>query len=85
MDQTRRGVRPLPVQAPEVFLAVRHRGSRGERDHTWVEQWDGRALETYLQDRDLYPGGPEALLPDWALAFYAELRRDLLAAAQEVG
>jgi glycosyltransferase involved in cell wall biosynthesis len=82
MDQQRRGTRALPVRAPEIFLAVRHRGSRGEREHTWVEQWDGQRLESYLKDRELYPGGPEALLPEWALDFYGELRRELLATAK---
>ena len=32
-----------------------------------------------LAQRPPYEGGPEALLPEWALAFYSSLRRDLLA------
>ncbi len=79
-DQLRLGSTPLAVRALEHYLAVRHRGMSGERGHTWVMQGDGQLLESYLQDRELYPGGPQALLPDWAHAFYAELRRDVLAA-----
>jgi glycosyltransferase involved in cell wall biosynthesis len=80
-DQTRAGARPLPVPAPETFLAVRHRGGLHDRGHTWEVQSNGRTLEAYLLDRPIYPGGPEALLPAWALDFYAGLRAELLAAA----
>jgi glycosyltransferase involved in cell wall biosynthesis len=78
LDQMRQGVSMLPVRALETFLAVRHAGARQDRGHTWTHQADGGALETYLQDRPLYDGGPEALLPDWALAIYRDLRRELL-------
>ena len=37
-------------------------------------------METYLLDRPLHEGGPETLLPDWALSFYRELHRELRAA-----
>jgi glycosyltransferase involved in cell wall biosynthesis len=80
LDQVRAGAEAVPVKAPEIFLAVRHRGSTQERGHTWALQWDGRAMEDYLLERRLYPGGPEALLPEWALRVYRELRRDLVAA-----
>jgi hypothetical protein len=81
LDQVRAGVRLLPVRAPELFLAVRHRGGTRDRGHTWMRQGDGRPLEDYLLGRALFPGGPEALLPDWALAVYRDLRREILAAA----
>lgn len=81
LDQTRSGASLLPVNAPELFLAVRHRGAEHDRGHTWTRQWDGRTLEAYVRERPLYPGGPEALLPPWALSFYDELRRDLPGAA----
>jgi glycosyltransferase involved in cell wall biosynthesis len=83
LDQTRRGLFPLPVRAPELYLAVRHRGTQSERDHTWITQSSGVMLEDDLLERELHPGGPESLLPDWALAFYTDLRRELLAAPRD--
>jgi glycosyltransferase involved in cell wall biosynthesis len=82
LDQIRAGVTPLPVRAPEVFLAVRHRGGRRDRGHTWTHQMSGQTLEDYLSERPLYDGGPEALLPDWALDVYRDLRRDLMGTAR---
>jgi glycosyltransferase involved in cell wall biosynthesis len=84
LDQTGAGVTPLPVRAPELFLAVRHRGASRNRAHTWTHQMSGQTLEAYLAQRPLYEGGPEALLPKWALAIYRELRRDLLAGTRPV-
>jgi glycosyltransferase involved in cell wall biosynthesis len=81
LDQIRLGATALPVRAPELFLAVRHQGAGRDRGHTWTHQGDGEQLEAYLARRPLREGGPEALLPDWALAFYRELRRDLLGLA----
>jgi glycosyltransferase involved in cell wall biosynthesis len=82
VDHLRAGGVLHPVHAPETFLAVRHRGGTLDRGHTWSQQWDGRAMEDYLQeDRQLHEDGPEALLPEWALAIYRDLRSDLLAAA----
>jgi glycosyltransferase involved in cell wall biosynthesis len=78
LDQVGLGSTPFPVDAPETFLAVRHGGGTRDRGHTWTVQADGQQLEEYLLDRPLYPGGPEALLPAWAIAVYQELRRDLL-------
>lgn len=78
LDQTRAGVAPLPVQAPELFLAVRHRGAGPNRGHTWRYQTGGEVLERYLTRRPLHESGPESLLPEWVLAEYRELRRDLL-------
>ncbi|GEM_PF-1081386 len=78
-DQTRAGVKLLPVRAPELFLAVRHRGSTRDRGHTWTHQGNGQILEEYMAERPLHEGGPEELLPDWALEPYRELRRDLAA------
>ncbi len=77
MDQARLGTAVVPVHAPETYLAVRH-GGLADRGHTWRQQADGRALETYLLERDLYQNGPEALLPDWALQFYRGLRSEML-------
>lgn len=78
LDQTQAGVKSLPVRAPELFLAVRHRGAGRNRGHTWTRQATGETLEGYLAGRPLHEGGPESLLPAWALAAYRELRGDLL-------
>jgi glycosyltransferase involved in cell wall biosynthesis len=79
MDQLRNGARPQRVRAPELFIAVRHRSLARDRGHTWVNQSSGRSLEDDLLDRELYSGGPEALLPPWAIAFYKEIQRESLA------
>ena len=81
MDQLRHGGTCVTVDAPETFLAVRHSGSQSDRGHTWTRQLDGQRLETYMLDLPLYEGGPEALLPDWALPEYRALRRDMVAQA----
>jgi glycosyltransferase involved in cell wall biosynthesis len=90
LDQARACVTVVPVRAPELFLAVRHQGAGSDRGHTWTHQGNGEQLEEYVARRPLYDGGPEALLPEWALAFYRELRHDLLgggatAASQPLG
>src|SRR4051812_48023145 len=78
LDQTRAGVTRLPVHAPELFLAVRHQGAGRDRGHTWTRQMSGQTLESHLTRRPRHKGGPESLLPGWALGVYRELRRDLL-------
>jgi glycosyltransferase involved in cell wall biosynthesis len=87
LDQVAAGTTTLPVHAPELFLAVRHGGAGASRDrgHTWTHQASGETLEDHLARRPLYKGGPEALLPDWALAAYRALRRDLPAGAPPAG
>lgn len=80
LDQVKVGVSPLPVQAPEVFLAVRHRGLTGDWGHTWTRRSNDQSVEEYLRDRPLHNRRPEALLPAWALAVYRDLRRNLVAA-----
>lgn len=78
-DQMALGVAPLPVCAPEVFLAVRHGALRRERGHTWTQQWQGEDLDASLRAAPRYRS-PDALLPPWALAQYRALRRDLSSA-----
>jgi glycosyltransferase involved in cell wall biosynthesis len=78
LDQWRLGAMVVRVDAPELFLAVRHQGARGDRGHTWTNQGHGEQLEAYVARRPLYEGGLEALLPAWALGFYRELHRELL-------
>jgi hypothetical protein len=82
LDQVRAGAEPFVIEQPELFLAVRHRGSQRERGHTWVNQQDNRPLEDYLLERPLHRRSPEKVLPPWAVAFYWELRAELLAASR---
>lgn len=77
LDQIRAGVSPLPVRASELFLAVRHQGSGRDRAHTWTHYAAGQTLEAHLAQRPVQAGGPEALLPEWALAVYRELRHEV--------
>ena len=83
LDQLGSGARALPVRALEMFLAVRHCGLSRDRGHTWTHQSSGQSLEDYLKDRPLHDKPPEALLPDWALAFYRQLHREILNPAPE--
>jgi glycosyltransferase involved in cell wall biosynthesis len=80
LDQVRSGLSACPVHGLETYLAVRHWGHALDRGHTWTRQWNGQLLEDHLRERPLYTKRPEALLPPWALAFYRDLRRDLLLA-----
>ncbi|MGE3797008.1 MAG: hypothetical protein AB7G88_04130, partial [Thermomicrobiales bacterium] len=73
LDQLEFGTLPVRVPATDHYLAIRHRGLDTDRGHTWVNQWTGQALEDDLLALDLVPGGPEALLPDWAVQFYRGL------------
>jgi peroxiredoxin len=85
LDQVHAGAVPLVIEQPELFLAVRHRGSQRERGHTWINQQDNRPLEDFLLERPLHRRSPEKVLPPWAVAFYRELRADLLAAGSQSG
>ena len=78
LDQARWGATMLPVRALECFLAVRHRGSTGDRGHVWTHQHDGSTLEDTLKQRPLYVRQPEDLLPEFALKVYRELRQELI-------
>jgi len=72
------GVSPLPVLVPDIFMAVRHAGSRRERGHTWNHHWLGKDLEAHLRECPVYRS-PEALLPGWAVQAYRELQSELVA------
>jgi glycosyltransferase involved in cell wall biosynthesis len=82
LDQLRLGTSILPVRTAEIFLAVRHRGSAGDRGHIWVRQADGSTLEDYLKQRPLHVRQPEDLLPEFALKVYRELQGELLIASK---
>jgi peroxiredoxin len=84
LDQVRAGATPVVIEQPELFLAVRHRGSRSEREHTWINQSDNRPLEDYLLERPLHSRTPDRMLPPWALMFYQDLRAEILAAREEI-
>jgi glycosyltransferase involved in cell wall biosynthesis len=71
LDQSRRRSRLVAVPGEEIFLAVRH-GS-----HTWNRLDSGVSIDEHLAGCPLHEGGPEALLPEWALAFYRDLHERL--------
>jgi glycosyltransferase involved in cell wall biosynthesis len=77
-DQLRIGSQPLAITNPDIFLAGRHRGSRRNRGHTWVNQWNNISLEEFLLERPLHKS-PEKLLPRWAVDFYRSIREELTA------
>jgi glycosyltransferase involved in cell wall biosynthesis len=70
-DQAELGTRLLTVAAPEDFLGVRHGGAGDNRGHTWTN------AEGYLRRLPPHTRGPDAVLPDWALAFYRGLHAEL--------
>jgi len=74
-EQASLGVMPMPVRALHTYVAVRHGGIGGGRDHAWRSDRDGRPVDEYLDRRPLVPGGPEAVLPAWALGVYEQLRQ----------
>jgi glycosyltransferase involved in cell wall biosynthesis len=82
LDQRRWGALLVPVPARECYLLVRHRGSTGERGHSWTRHKDGSTIEDGLKKYRLHNRRPEDLLPEFALKVYSELRRELLIAAK---
>jgi glycosyltransferase involved in cell wall biosynthesis len=73
VDQTSRGVNPLPVRKLDIFMAVRHRGIAIDNGHTWTRQMDGRALEDDLKTRPVYERGANQILPAWAAGKYRQM------------
>lgn len=73
LDQIDHGTIPVRVAATNHYLAIRHRGIDIDRGHTWINQWTGQALEDDLLDLELVSGGPESVLPQWAVDFYQGL------------
>lgn len=82
IDHQRLGALQAGVQALERFMAVRHQGLAGDRDHVWTT-YGNHKLEDELLKLPLYHRRPEDLLPEFALVFYRELRHALPAAAAE--
>jgi len=81
LDHLHAGGKWLAVDGLNTFLAVRHTGALADRGHTWTHQGSGITLETHMRERPLHSSAPEALLPEWALTVYRDVRRDVLAAA----
>jgi glycosyltransferase involved in cell wall biosynthesis len=77
-DHLRMGGVPLAIKDSDIFMAVRHHGSRRNRGHTWVNQWNNITLEEFLQDRPIHKR-PEELLPKSAIAFYRSIRAEVRA------
>jgi glycosyltransferase involved in cell wall biosynthesis len=73
MDQRRRGIEFLPVDALEQFVAIRHRADAGERGHTWTHNPDGERMESEMMRLPKHSRAPEAVLPHWARSFYRHL------------
>jgi hypothetical protein len=63
----------LHTHAITTFLQIRHHG-----DHLWTYRLDDQVVEEHLQERPLFPGGPEALLPEWVLSIYRRRHEELL-------
>jgi glycosyltransferase involved in cell wall biosynthesis len=76
-DHLRLGRQPIPVAIEEQYLAVRHRGTTGDRGHTWTHQTGEQTLEDYICDRPLNTLQPESILPGWAIDAYWDIRASL--------
>jgi hypothetical protein len=76
-DQLQCGRGVVMSEDIESFLAIRHRGARGDRGHTWVTEVDGHPLEDHIGTQPLHARQAEQLLPAWALAFYGALRDEI--------
>ena len=76
IDQRRRGIEFLPVDALEQFVAIRHQADADARGHTWTHNPNGERLESQMTRLPKYSRPPEALLPGWARSFYRQLHRD---------
>src|SRR5262245_41399113 len=81
IDQRRRGIDFLPVDALEQFIAIRHQADVDARGHTWTHNPDGETLESQMTRLPKYSRPPEALLPGWARSFYRELHLNARARA----
>lgn len=83
-DQLRIGAQPAPLRNPDLFVAIRHRGSNRDRGHTWTNQWNDQPLEDFLQERPLHKK-PERLIAPWAIREYRSIRSGLLAQTESRG
>src|SRR5262249_37769051 len=81
IDQRRRGIDYLPVDALEQVVAIRQQADADARGHTWTHNTDGARLEPPRGRLPTYWGGPEGLLPRWARSFYRQLPLDAQARA----
>jgi glycosyltransferase involved in cell wall biosynthesis len=72
LDQLQLGTRLVYVANDSSFLLVRHGGLGVDRGHTW-QYWHHRTVEDVVTRLPTYTR-PEAVLPDWAIAAYTEIR-----------
>jgi glycosyltransferase involved in cell wall biosynthesis len=73
-EQSRQGLEVRAIRTPREFIAVRHRGMTGDRNHTWWPEWWQRGAEASSEERPLYSLGPEELMQAWAIDMYRELQ-----------
>ena len=71
LDQLRLGSRLVRVDGESTFMLVRHGGIGLDRGHTWRYWWN-QTVEEVVKQLPTYEQ-PEAVLPDWAVAAYAEI------------
>jgi hypothetical protein len=85
-DQYDDYVTGLAVRGLETDLAVHHGPLASDRGHTWEHFAGQLSVEELVRGQQLYGlGGPETVVSEWALRFYRQLRRELLAGAAGEG
>jgi glycosyltransferase involved in cell wall biosynthesis len=77
VDQIGRGVTPVALNRPGLYLLVRHDGLSGERLHSW-RRTHGRDVGEYLRTGAATRADPVTLLPEWAVDGYRRIRRAAL-------
>jgi hypothetical protein len=70
LDALALGVPTCPVDGPDLFLQVRHRG------HLWTQMPDHTPVEVYLEGCVVDPRPPEEILPPWAVDVYRRVPLD---------
>jgi glycosyltransferase involved in cell wall biosynthesis len=75
-DQMTADVSPAVVESPGSYVYVRHNGSATDRENVWRLWFDGQPVDTYLRAQSKQERYPRAILPDWAVAAYREVRRE---------
>jgi glycosyltransferase involved in cell wall biosynthesis len=73
VDQVRAGASPVPIDAAELYIYVRHDATGAERSHLWERWLNGQKMEKYLRRLPSEGTDPAEMFPDWALSTYAGL------------
>jgi len=76
VDQLKTGALAVPVFAPGLYVCVRHDGAGGERSHSWTRFYEDLDTEKLRRDRRFRDVDPTAVLPDWIVSTYRELRAE---------